>query len=234
MAEAQAKQIELQMKQIELQMKQIDAAIAQAEAQAKAQVELEKIALERERLAMERKAAGMPPAPGDEGFDESQAKEQAEAMQRAALIEAVNNAAAQFAEVAAALRAPKRTKLVTDAAGRPVESVTTPVMVKTARAAACTVASTSPINAIFRRSKRSASAPTTGATIIVGMNSAAATAPSQAADPVSSHVSQPTATRCIHVPITDTKLPAVNIAKFLLARVRRKAANRGTRSISLS
>lgn len=130
MAEAQAKQLELQMKQIELQMKQIDAAIAQAEAQAKAQVELEKIALERERLAMERKAAGMPPAPGDEGFDESQAKEQAEAMQRAALIEAVNNAAAQFAEVAAALRAPKRTKLVTDAAGRPVESVTTPVMVQ--------------------------------------------------------------------------------------------------------
>ena len=34
-------------------------------------------------------------------------------------------------------------------------------------------------------------------------------APSQAAEPVNCQVSQPTATRCIQVPISETELPAV-------------------------
>lgn len=128
MAEVQAKQIELQMKQIELQMKQVEAEIARAQETMKAQVELEKVALERERLAHERAAAGMPPQPGDVGFEESAAKEQAEEARQVALIQAVNNAAAQFSAVAEALRAPKRTKLVTDASGQPVASVTEPML----------------------------------------------------------------------------------------------------------
>ena len=48
-----------------------------------------------------------------------------------------------------------------------------------------------------------------GATRTAGNRSAKATAPSQAADSVSSQVSQPTPTRCIHRPIIETDMPAM-------------------------
>jgi hypothetical protein len=59
-----------------------------------------------------------------------------------------------------------------------------------------------------RRSQRSAAAPAKGPTTTVGKRSAKAMAPSQAPDSVSCQVSQPTATRCIQVPISETALPA--------------------------
>lgn len=128
MADAQAKQIELQMKQLDFQMKQIDAALSQQADAAKAQVELEKVALEREKLALERAKLGMPPGEGDPGYEQTMVAAQAEVERSQALIAAVNNAAAQFAEVAAALKAPKQTQLITDASGRPTSSITTPVL----------------------------------------------------------------------------------------------------------
>ena len=57
------------------------------------------------------------------------------------------------------------------------------------------------------RSKRSANTPPRGPMKTAGSRSAQATRPSQKPDWVKSQVSQPTAVRCIQVPISETALP---------------------------
>ena len=58
------------------------------------------------------------------------------------------------------------------------------------------------------RSNLSASTPPIGPMMMDGARSAKATAPSQKPDSVRFQVSQPTAIRCIHKPMSDTELPA--------------------------
>ena len=58
------------------------------------------------------------------------------------------------------------------------------------------------------RSHRSAAAPAIGAIRITGKKSANATTPSQKPDSVNCQVSQPTAIRSIHMPVSDTALPS--------------------------
>ena len=58
------------------------------------------------------------------------------------------------------------------------------------------------------RSQRSATAPAIGAISTTGKKSAKATTPSQKPDSVSCQVSQPMAMRSIHMPVSDTALPA--------------------------
>jgi hypothetical protein len=57
---------------------------------------------------------------------------------------------------------------------------------------------------------RSISAPARGLSTTAGNRSAKAMMPSQAGEWVSSHVSQPTARRCIHRVISDGTMPAAN------------------------
>ena len=57
------------------------------------------------------------------------------------------------------------------------------------------------------RSRRSASAPASGLRKTTGKNSAIETMPSQVPEWVKVQVSQPTATRCIQTPISETALP---------------------------
>ena len=56
---------------------------------------------------------------------------------------------------------------------------------------------------------RSAKAPPKGPNKITGAKSAIAMMPNQAGEWVNSHVSQPTAIRCIQVPINDRPLPKI-------------------------
>ena len=56
---------------------------------------------------------------------------------------------------------------------------------------------------------RSAKAPPKGPNKITGAKSAIAMMPNQAGEWVNSHVSQPTAIRCIQVPINDKPLPKI-------------------------
>ena len=58
------------------------------------------------------------------------------------------------------------------------------------------------------RSHLSAAAPAMGPMSSTGKKSAKATIPSHKPDSVSSQVSQPIAIRCIHMPTSDTALPA--------------------------
>ncbi len=59
----------------------------------------------------------------------------------------------------------------------------------------------------LRPSWRSTTAPAMGATKVEGKNSAKDMMPSQAPEWVSCQVTQPTAIRCIQVPMSETKLP---------------------------
>src|SRR5580704_17449924 len=65
-----------------------------------------------------------------------------------------------------------------------------------------------------RRSRRSASAPPSGANRPMGMKAAAATSPVQAGCPVRAYTSTPRATVCIHVPTLDTNAADQMRAKF--------------------
>src|SRR5690606_1692688 len=69
-------------------------------------------------------------------------------------------------------------------------------------------------------STRSATAPPNGPAKIEGRNSAAAIRPSHAPEWVSAHVSQPTATRWIHGPISEKTLPEVQGRKFRFEKPR--------------
>ena len=57
------------------------------------------------------------------------------------------------------------------------------------------------------RSRRSARAPASGLRKTTGKNSAIETMPSQVPEWVKVQASQPTATRCIQTPISETALP---------------------------
>lgn len=80
-----------------------------------------------------------------------------------------------------------------------------------------------------RRSNRSDSVPVIGVMMMVGRNSAITIAPSQVPDPVISHTSQPWASRCTQVPISETVFPAVNKAKFRLEKMLRVAVKSNRR-----
>ena len=57
------------------------------------------------------------------------------------------------------------------------------------------------------RSRRSARAPASGLKNTTGKNSAIDSMPSQAPEWVRVQASQPTATRCIHTPVSETAFP---------------------------
>ncbi len=73
------------------------------------------------------------------------------------------------------------------------------------------VACAQPISCVMRmmptRSRRSASTPASGLKTNTGRKSASETSPSQVPEWVSVQVSQPTATRCSHQPISEMPLP---------------------------
>ena len=83
-----------------------------------------------------------------------------------------------------------------------------PVAVSTVIAVACNSAMVWLVFTTRSRSQRSAAAPANGPTSRTGKKSAKATMPSHRPDSVSCQVSQPMAMRCIHMPTSDTPLPA--------------------------
>ena len=78
-----------------------------------------------------------------------------------------------------------------------------------------------------RRSNRSASAPASGLRMTVGNRSAKAIRPSQVPDLVSCQASQPTATRCSHVPISEIDVADREGAIVALSQRRRDAPKTG-------
>ena len=94
---------------------------------------------------------------------------------------------------------------------RPIKSSTvmSPVAVSANRVSDCSMINDCAMRIRRSRSKRSASAPPNGPITIVGNRSANATRPRIAPEWLSSQASQPTAIRCIQVPISETLLPAM-------------------------